>query len=288
MTSTNLKIGVLGAGTMGSGIAQVSVQAGFDTLVYDVSAELIDRGLAKIRGFIEKSRERGKISPAEEKEILGRLKSSPKLEEFRQCALVIEAAPENLELKRRIFAEIDALCEPQVILATNTSSLAVTAIAGAAAHRERVVGMHFFNPPPLMSLIEVIQGEQTSEETLHKTLELARRFGKTPVRVKDTPGFIVNRVARAFYNESLRILGEGSAEVETIDRVIKEAGGFRMGPFELMDLIGIDINFAVTQSLYDSSFHEPRFRPNPIQQRMVLSGNLGRKTGRGFYKYGEK
>lgn len=288
MTDTNVKIGVLGAGTMGAGIAQVSVQAGFETLLYDVSQEFIDRGVAKIRGFIEKSRQRGKISEAEEQEVLGRLKSSLQLEDFSQCALVIEAAPEKLDLKRQVFAQLDALCDAQILLATNTSSLAVTAIAGGTRHPERVVGMHFFNPPPLMALVEVIQGEQTSDPTVQKALEFARQLGKTPVTVKDTPGFIVNRVARAFYNESFKILGEGGVKVETIDRVMKEAGGFPMGPFQLMDLIGIDINFAVTESLYLASFQEPRFRPNPIQQRMVLSGNLGRKTGRGFYTYEEK
>ncbi len=282
------KIGVVGAGTMGAGIAQVSAQAGFDTLLYDVSQEFIDKGLTRIRGFVERTRQRGKISEQEEKEILARLGSSLKLEDFGECSLVIEAAPEKLDLKRQIFKELDALCGPQTLLATNTSSLSVTAVAGAAHHPERVLGMHFFNPPPLMALIEVIQGEQTSAATIQRALEIVRQLGKTPVSVKDTPGFIVNRVARAFYNEALRILSEGDVKAEIIDRIIKEAGGFPMGPFELIDLIGIDVNFAVTESLYLSSFHEPRFRPNPIQQRMVLSGNLGRKTGRGFYTYGKK
>lgn len=288
MTINHSLIGIVGAGTMGAGIAQVSAQAGFETLVYDVSQEFIDRGLNRIRGFLQRSREKGKLSAEEEKQILSRLRGSLKLEEFRGSSLVIEAVPEQLELKRQIFKKLDAICGAETLLATNTSSFSVTVIAGATQHPERVLGMHFFNPPVLMALIEVIQGEQTSPGTIQKGLEIARALGKTPVSAKDTPGFIANRIARPFYNEALRILAEGHVDVETIDRIMKEAGGFPMGPFELMDLIGIDVNFAATESLYLSFFHDPRFRPSPIQHRMVMSGNLGRKTGRGFYTYGEK
>lgn len=286
--SNSSKIGVLGAGTMGAGIAQVTAQAGLETLLYDVSREFIDKGLDRIRGFLQRSRERGKLTTEHEQQILARLSSSLKLEDFEGCSLIIEAVPEKLELKRDVFKKLDAICGPETLLATNTSSFSVTAIAGAAQRPERVLGMHFFNPPPLMALVEVIQGDRTSSSTMDRATSIVREMGKTPVRAKDTPGFIVNRIARPFYNEALRILGDGEVTVEIVDRIMKGAGGFPMGPFELMDLIGNDINFAATESLYQSFFHDPRFRPSPIQHRMVQAGNLGRKTGRGFYTYGEK
>lgn len=287
MANKQEKIAVLGAGTMGAGIAQVAAQAGFPTLLYDIKQGFVDAGLDRIKSFLQGGRERGKITAEQESETLARLQCTTDLKDCAGSSLVIEAAPEKLDLKRDIFKQLDEICGPQTLLASNTSSFSITAIAASTKHQERVLGLHFFNPPPLMALVEVVQGDRTTDQSIAMAIDLMRAMGKTPARAKDTPGFIVNRVARPFYNEALRILGDGSASVEAIDRIMKEAGHFRMGPFELMDLIGNDINFAATESLYRAFFEDPRFRPSPIQQRMVMGGNLGRKTGRGYYNYGK-
>ena len=230
MANQNEKIAVLGAGTMGAGIAQVAAHAGFETLIYDIKQEFIDTGMGRIRSFLQGSRERGKITTEQEQAVLDRFRTSTSLDDCKDSTLVIEAAPEKLDLKRDIFKQLDSICAPATLLASNTSSFNVTAIAASTRHQERVLGLHFFNPPPLMALVEVIQGDRTSTATIEKATQLMRAMGKTPARAKDTPGFIVNRIARPFYNEALRILGDGDASVETVDRIMKEAGNFRMGP----------------------------------------------------------
>lgn len=274
---------------MGSGIAEVAARTKHTVILQDVSPVALAAGLDRIKKSLNRSVEKDRITAPEATGILARITTLPSLEGLSPCNLVIEAAREDLDVKRDIFKKLEDILMPGAILATNTSSLSITSIASAVKHPEFVVGMHFFNPPVLMKLVEVVAGKETSKDALVSTVEFSRSMGKTPVLSKDTPGFIVNRVARPFYGEALRLLGEGVASVDDIDKIVKSGGGFKMGPFELMDLIGIDINYAVTQSVYEQFFHEPRFRPHPIQRQMVEAGTLGRKTGRGFYAYdGEK
>lgn len=287
MSERITSIGVVGAGTMGAGIAQVAILSGFQVLLYDAVGAALAKGQSRIAQGISRAVGKGILQADDAEAALRRLSAITQLSEVRGAGIIVEAAPEELSLKQRLFTELDGLADPAAILATNTSSLPVTAIAGATRRPERVVGMHFFNPVPMMKLVEVVASQRTDPATVEETMELARRLGKTPVRAKDTPGFIVNRIARHFSLEALRILGEGRIGHDHIDRVMKGAGRFRMGPFELMDLIGIDVNFAVSQSVFEAFFQDPRFRPDPIQQRMIESGLLGRKAGRGFYEYPE-
>jgi 3-hydroxybutyryl-CoA dehydrogenase len=280
-------IGVVGAGTMGAGIAQVAILHGFQVRLYDAFETALAKGRSRIAAAVDNAVTRGRITAEAAREALERLATVSQLGGMREAQFVIEAAPEDLPLKQELFAQLDGILDAGAVLASNTSSLSITAIAGRTQRPERVVGMHFFNPVPIMPLVEVVAGQRTSPAAVEESLGLAQRLGKTPIRAKDTPGFIVNRIARHFSLEALRILSEGRATHDQIDRVMKGAGRFRMGPFELMDLIGIDVNFAVSRSVYEAFFHEARFRPHPIQQRMVESGLLGRKTGRGFYEYPE-
>jgi 3-hydroxybutyryl-CoA dehydrogenase len=281
MTQT---IAVIGAGTMGAGIVQHAAQSGCSVLMYDLKDEFVQRGLGNIRSALQSRVDKGKMSADEMQAILGRIVTTTKRDDAASYDLIIEAAPENIDLKREIFADLGKKASATSILATNTSSLSITSIASASPHPERVVGMHFFNPAPVMPLVEVIAASQTSSDTVESVRSIAQAMGKTPVRASDTPGFIVNRVARPFYSEALKIVGDGSARISTVDAAM-DAAGFRMGPFELMDFIGIDVNFAVTQSVYSAFFGEARYRPHPIQQRMVEANTLGRKTGQGFYSY---
>ncbi len=279
-------IAILGSGTMGAGIAQLCALHGFTTLLYDIAPEIVNTGLERIRASIQKGVSLGKTAPDAAGAALARLTTTASLDDCAPADLVIEAAPEELDLKRDLFRRLDALLAPTALIASNTSSLSITALAGAVNRPQQFLGLHFFNPPLLMALVEVVRGDRTSPETLEAGLQFARDLGRTPVVCKDTPAFIVNRVARPFYGEALRLMGESAADPATIDALMKSAG-FKMGPFELMDFIGLDVNFAVTQSVYNAYFQEPRYRPHPIQQKMVEAGLLGRKTRRGFYEYPE-
>jgi 3-hydroxybutyryl-CoA dehydrogenase len=278
-------VGVVGAGTMGAGIAQIAALGGYETVLYDLDDKALARGLEVLRNGLRRGVERERWSEREAAGAAARIRTEGLIESLRECDLVVEAAPEDLELKKDLFARLAAVCSGDAVLATNTSSLSVTAIAASVPSPERVVGMHFFNPPALMELVEIVAGDESGEDALSAATDVAQAMGRTPIRARDGIGFVANRCARPFTLESLRMLGEGVAGHEEIDRVCRVGGGFRMGPFELMDLIGIDVNFGVARSFMEQSFGEPRWRPHPIQARMVAAGRLGRKTGRGFYSY---
>ena len=261
---------------MGRGIALTALQANMVVTLFDISPQVLDNARSYIKTHLERKG----------REIcLHNLTLTEDLESLRGAGVVIEAVPEELALKTELFARLEQICPPPAVLATNTSTLPVTAIAASTQTPERVGGMHFFNPAPVLPLVEIVRGARTNSETVQTMVALAEMIGKTPVVAKDTPGFIVNRIARPFYGEALRLLGEGAAAIQDIDRLVRMSGGFRMGPFELMDLIGIDVNFTATQSIYEQTFGEPRYRPHLIQAQMVQQKALGRKTGRGFYTY---
>ncbi|MCB9231177.1 MAG: 3-hydroxybutyryl-CoA dehydrogenase [Bacteroidia bacterium] len=276
-------LAVIGAGVMGRGIALVAARDGFNCILFDINQKMLDESAAYIEDFLKKSVERGKISEAEMPEILGRVKYTSNSTDIIGD-VIIEAIPENPDLKQKVLSEVEAINSPDTIIASNTSTIPITRIAAGLKRPEMVVGMHFFNPAPLMQLVEVISGEMTADWVAQLIYDLAQKMHKKPVFVKDEPGFIVNRVARPFYVESLRIAEENGASIEAIDRLL-ESSGFRMGPFKLMDLIGIETNHEVTKSLFNAFFQEPRFRPSRLQQKKVDAGQFGRKTGRGFYSY---
>ncbi len=278
------KVSVLGAGTMGAGIAQVCAAAGCTVVLFEPMPDVLKRAQRGIESDLKKGVELGKLTVSAEQSTRERITCTGLMADCENSDLVIEAVPERLELKQEIVTRFDDMVAPESVIATNTSSLSVTAIAAKSRFPNRVAGLHFFNPATRMKLVEVVCAQQTSSDVIDRCMKFSREIGKEPVLVQDSPGFIVNRCARPFYGEALRCLGEGVADVKTIDHILK-AGGFKMGAFELMDLIGIDINYTATRTIWEGYFHDSRYRPHPIQKRMLEAGHLGRKAGRGFYDY---
>ena len=280
-----MKVSVIGAGTMGAGIAQIAATNGHEVCLYDSFDGAIENAEKKLIKILNRLVEKERITKEENKNILDRINFSKEIKEVEGSGLIIEAIIENLDIKQKIFSEIEKIVDDKCILASNTSSLSIASIASACSKAERVIGVHFFNPAPLMPLVEIIPAVQTSETTLNNTKTIIDSWGKVTVIAKDTPGFIVNRVARPFYGEALRIYEEGIADFATIDWAMREIGGFRMGPFQLMDYIGNDINYTVTETVFTSFYFDPRYKPSFTQKRMMEAGFLGRKTGRGYYDY---
>lgn len=283
----NSKVGVVGAGTMGRGIAQVAATFGHSVILQDVNNDVLQNAKSSLEKILDRLEEKRRLDGQSAKGILDRIEFVNDFGVFKDCRLVIEAIIENPSAKKEVFRNLEEIVPPECILATNTSSLSITSIASACRKPERVLGIHFFNPAPLMPLVEIIPGMRTEESTVNMARSLISDWGKTTVRAKDTPGFIVNRIARPFYGEALRILEEGIADAATIDWAMKKIGGFRMGPFELMDLIGNDVNLKVTQTVFEEFFYDPRFKPSFTQKRMVEAGLLGKKSGQGYFDYGE-
>jgi 3-hydroxybutyryl-CoA dehydrogenase len=278
-------IAVIGAGAMGSGIAQVAAQAGHPVQLFDTRIGAADAARERIAAALDALAVKGKIVPEAARAATGRITAVHALADCVSAALVIEAIVEDIEAKRSLFQELEVIVSPGTILASNTSSISITTLAAGLEHPARVVGMHFFNPAPLMPLVEVVSGRATAAEVAATIRATATAWGKEPVHATSTPGFIVNRCARPFYGEALRLLGERAADAATLDAIMRDAGGFRMGPFALMDLIGLDVNFAVTRSVWDAYFQDPRYAPSVLQQELVAAGLLGRKSGRGFFGY---
>ena len=283
-----INIAVIGSGTMGSGIAQVAATAGCNVKLFDLNQEALSKSKNALEVSLSKLVEKEKIDSAEKSRIQGNISYVSSMKELADSDLVIEAIVENLEVKRKVFSELEELVSKDTILSSNTSSLSIASIAASCKTPDRVIGIHFFNPAPLMQLVEVIPAVQTSNEVLEKVVQIISDWKKVVAVAKDTPGFIVNRVARSFYSESIRIYEEGMADFATIDWALKTEGGFRMGPFELMDFIGHDVNYIVTETVFTAFYFDPKFKPSFTQKRLLEAGFLGRKTGRGFYDYSKE
>lgn len=278
-------IGILGAGAMGSGIAQVAAAAGHNVVICDSLTIALTKASRNVQAQLKTLVDKGKISDSDSYALFSRLKFTDHMSDFRNCTLIIEAIVEDIEQKQIAFRSMEAIVEKETILASNTSSLSISAMGASLKHPERVLGIHFFNPAPIMRLVEIIPGLQTDPDVLERGKKIIDTWGKTTVVAKDTPGFIVNRVARPYYGEALRIYDEGIADEATIDWAMRELCGFRMGPFELMDFIGNDINYAVTEVVFSNFFFDPRYKPSFTQKRLVEAHYFGRKSGRGFYDY---
>lgn len=282
-----MDIGVLGGGTMGSGIVQVAAQNGHQVVLVDLSQEVLDKSKAKLAKIMARLVEKGKISEKQSSQTQSNIRYSTDMNDFKGCGFVIEAIVENLEVKKKVFASIEEITDGNCILASNTSSLSIASIGSALKDASKIIGVHFFNPAPLMPLVEIIPAVQTADSTLKTTKELIDSWKKVTVLCKDTPGFIVNRVARPFYGEAMRIYEEGIADFATIDWAMTHVGGFRMGPFTLMDYIGNDVNYTVTETVFKSFYYDPRYKPSFTQKRHAEAGYLGRKSGKGFFDYRE-
>lgn len=283
----NTIIGIIGSGAMGSGIAQVAAGAGHAVVIYDSNEEQLENSKTNLRSTLTKLSEKGKITKEIANGIFSRITFAKKLGSFSKCGLVMEAIVENLDVKQSVFSELEKIVSNDCILASNTSSLSITSIASSCKNPSRVIGIHFFNPAPIMPLVEVIPGINSDRKILLDAKSLIDSWGKTTVLAKDSPGFIVNRVARSYYGEAIRIYEEGIADFATIDWAMKTFGGFKMGPFELMDFIGIDVNYKVTETVWQQFFFEPRFKPSLTQKRLFEAKHFGRKSGKGFYDYSE-
>lgn len=282
-----MKLAVIGAGTMGSGIAQVAATAGWSVKLYDLNQEALQRSEASLKKIMDRLIEKGRIDADEKARIEGNIEYVGTLKKLKDSDWAIEAIVENLDVKKNVLTALEKFVSDECIIATNTSSLSIASIASALENPDRCIGIHFFNPAPLMKLVEVIPAIQTSKETLAESVKTIKEWGKTVAVAKDTPGFIVNRVARPFYGEALRIYEEGIADFATIDWAMKHFGGFRMGPFELMDFIGNDINYTVTETVFKAFYYDPRYKPSFTQKRFSEAGYLGRKSGKGYYDYSE-
>ena len=282
-----MNVGIIGSGTMGSGIAQVAATSGCKVKLYDTNQAALDKAKAALEKILNRLIEKGRIDEAEKKRIQNNIQYVDSLKNLSDANLTIEAIVENIEIKKKVFSELESYVSEDCIIASNTSSLSIASIAASLKNPKRCVGIHFFNPAPLMKLVEVIPAIQTSYETLEKAIDTIASWKKTVAVAKDTPGFIVNRVARPFYGEALRIYEEGLADFATIDHSLKTLGGFRMGPFELMDFIGNDVNYTVTETVFTAFYFDPRYKPAFTQKRFAEAGYLGRKSGIGYYEYDE-